>query len=83
MARFDYSLGANDKALIAAATDSMETILKAAGAQETMTIQRFAHLVGGARMSARSEDGVVDSDHKVFGMDNLFITDGSTLPTRA
>ncbi len=82
VARFDYSLGENDAALIAAATASMETVLQAAGAQETMTIQRFAHLVGGARMAAQPEDGVVDSDHKVFGMDNLFITDGSTLPTQ-
>lgn len=82
VARVDYTLGDNDKALIAAATASMETVLHAAGAQETMTIQRFAHLVGGARMATRPEDGVVDSDHKVFGMDNVFITDGSTLPTQ-
>lgn len=82
VARVDYTLGDNDKAVIAAATASMETILHAAGAHEIMTIQRFAHLVGGARMANRAEDGVVDADHKVFGMDNLFITDGSTLPTQ-
>lgn len=82
VARFDYHLGDNDKALIAAATASMESILRAAGAEELMTIQRFAHLVGGARLAARAEDGVVDTDHKVFGSPNVFVTDGSTLPTQ-
>ncbi|MEJ5946123.1 GMC family oxidoreductase [Pseudokineococcus basanitobsidens] len=82
VARFDYSLGDNDTALIDAATSSMEEVLHAAGAHETMTVQRFAHLVGGARMAARAQDGVVDTDHKVFGMQNLFVTDGSTLPTQ-
>jgi len=82
VARFDYSMGKNDKALIQAATQSMEEILHAAGAHETMTVQRFAHLVGGARLAARPEDGVVDTDHRVFGMANLFVTDGSTLPTQ-
>ena len=47
-----------------------------------MTIPRFAHLVGGARMAATPEDGVIDADHKVFGMANLFITDGCMLPTQ-
>jgi len=82
VARFDYTMGDNDKALMAAAQTSMETLLRAAGAQDLMTIQRFAHLVGGARMAGRAQDGVVDTDHRVFGMPNLFIVDGSTLPTQ-
>ena len=64
VARFDYSLCENDKALIHAATQSMEDILRAAGAQELMTIQRFAHLVGGARMARRAQDGVVDPSYR-------------------
>jgi choline dehydrogenase-like flavoprotein len=47
-----------------------------------MTIQRFAHLVGGARMAARPEDGVVDADHRVFGVAGLHVVDGSTLTTQ-
>jgi len=82
VAHFSYSQCANDRQLIAAATASMETILWAAGAEEVMTIQRYAHLVGGARMAGRPEDGVVDSDHRVFGVPNLFVVDGSTLPTQ-
>ena len=82
VARFDYSLCENDKSLIHAATQCMEDILRAAGAQELMTIQRFAHLVGGARMANRAQDGVVDPSYRVFGVDNLFVVDGSILPTQ-
>jgi len=47
-----------------------------------ITIDRYAHLVGGARMATKPQDGVIDTDHKVFGMPNLFVVDGSTLPTQ-
>ena len=77
VAHFSYSQCDNDRALTQAATESMETILKAAGATEVMTIDRYAHLVGGARMAARPEDGVVDSAHRVFGIANLYVVDGS------
>ena len=82
IAHFAYSQCDNDKALLAAAQQSMEHILRAAGADEVMTITRNAHLVGGARMAHRAEDGVVDADHRVFGIPNLYITDGSTFPTQ-
>jgi choline dehydrogenase-like flavoprotein len=82
VAHFAYSQCDNDKQLTAAATSSMETILRAAGATEVMTIDRYAHLVGGARMAARAADGVVDSDHRVFEIPNLYVVDGSTLPTQ-
>ena len=39
----------------------MEDMLRAAGAEEVMTIKRYAHLVGGARMATRPQDGVVDA----------------------
>jgi choline dehydrogenase-like flavoprotein len=82
VAHFSYSKCDNDNLLMAAAQQSMERILKAAGATEVMTIQRYAHLVGGARMAANPQDGVVDSDNRVFGIPNLYITDGSVLPTQ-
>ncbi len=82
VAHFAYSQCDNDKALIKAATHSMEDVLRAAAAEEVITIERYAHLVGGARMAARAEDGVIDADHRVFGVDGLYVVDGSTLPTQ-
>lgn len=40
-----------------------------------------AHQMGGCRMSADPKDGVVGTDHRVRGQDNLFVIDGSVLPT--
>jgi choline dehydrogenase-like flavoprotein len=82
VAHFAYSQCDNDKALLAAAQRSMEQILHAAGAEKVMTITRNAHLVGGARMAATERDGVVDREHRVFGVENLYVADGSTLPTQ-
>jgi choline dehydrogenase-like flavoprotein len=82
VARFAYSQCDNDKALLEAATKAMEQILEAAGATETITIERYAHLVGGARMSRAPEAGVVDADMKVWSLRNVYICDGSTLPTQ-
>jgi choline dehydrogenase-like flavoprotein len=82
VARFNYSQCDNDKKLTRAAQSVMEDILHAAGAREVMTIDRYAHLVGGCRMADRPEDGVVDSDLRSFAVPNLYITDGSVLPTQ-
>jgi choline dehydrogenase-like flavoprotein len=60
----------------------MENILEAAGADDTVTIKRYAHLVGGCRMGADAAGGVVDGDLRSFAVPNLYITDGSVLPTQ-
>ena len=60
----------------------MEDILTAAGADEVITIKRYAHLVGGARMAKDARHGVVDGSCRTFAVPNLYITDGSVLPTQ-
>jgi choline dehydrogenase-like flavoprotein len=82
VARFSYSRCGNDRQLMAAAQQVMEDILRAAGADEVITIDRYAHLVGGARMAADEQAGVVDADCRSFAVPNLYITDGSVLPTQ-
>jgi choline dehydrogenase-like flavoprotein len=58
------------------------SVLTAAGGSAVMTITRAAHLVGGARMATRAKDGVVVANQKVFGVDNLYLADGSVPPTQ-
>jgi choline dehydrogenase-like flavoprotein len=82
VAHFDYSQCENDRQLMKAAQTQMERILHAAGAKDVITIGRYAHLVGGARMAADESAGVVDSDCRTFAVPNLLITDGSVLPTQ-
>lgn len=82
VAHFSYSQCDNDKLLIAAATELMSDMLRAAGAQEVISIERYAHLVGGARMAARPESGVIDREHRVFGVQRLYVVDGSVMPTQ-
>ncbi|MBT2566383.1 GMC family oxidoreductase [Arthrobacter sp. ISL-85] len=82
VAHFHYSQCDNDRQLMQAAQGAMEKILKGAGAEEVITIRRFAHLVGGARMAADEQHGVVDADCRSFAVPNLYITDGSVLPTQ-
>ena len=40
-----------------------------------------AHQMGGCAMGSSAHDSVVDTSHKVRGYDNLFVVDGSVLPT--
>ncbi|XIE81709.1 GMC family oxidoreductase [Streptomyces sp. SBR177] len=82
VARFTHGRCANDRLVTAAATRTMSDILTAAGARELVTVNRYAHLVGGCRMAARPEDGVVGPDLRTFAVPNLLVTDGSVLPTQ-
>lgn len=82
VAQFDYSQCDNDRALMKASRQVVVQVLHAAGAQETVTIERYAHLVGGCRMAADERDGVVDRDLRSFAVPNLYVCDGSVLPTQ-
>ena len=82
VARFDYTQGDNDKKNIVYATRILEEIWEGAGAQDTLKIDRYAHLVGGCRMGFTPEDSVVDSSHRAWGLENLYIVDGSVFPTQ-
>jgi len=82
IARMDYTQSENDRANIAFAKVVLHDIWKAAGAQDTLTIDRYAHLVGGCRMGTSPEDSVIDADHRAWGVPNLFVADGSVMPTQ-
>jgi choline dehydrogenase-like flavoprotein len=80
--RFDYSQCENDRANIAYGTKVLHDAAEAAGGQDVLTIDRYAHLVGGCRMGSDAESSVVDSDHRAWGVSNLFVCDGSVMPTQ-
>ncbi|MGH9072195.1 MAG: GMC family oxidoreductase, partial [Acidimicrobiales bacterium] len=82
VARFDYSLCDNDRANIAYSTKVITDILHAAGAQDVLTIHRYAHLVGGARMGTSPANSVIDSDQRLWGVPNAYVCDGSVCPTQ-
>ncbi len=82
VARMDYSQCENDRKNIAYAKQTLKDILQAAGAQDILEIDRYAHLVGGCRMGSDPELSVVDSDHRVWELPNLFVADGSVMPTQ-
>jgi len=39
-----------------------------------------AHILGGAVIGSGPESGVVDAQHRVFGYENLLVTDGAAVP---
>jgi choline dehydrogenase-like flavoprotein len=82
VARMDYSQCDNDRASIAYARQTMTDILHAAGAQDVLVIDRYAHLVGGCPMGTSPENSVVDADHRLWGHPNVFVCDGSVMPTQ-
>ena len=82
VAKFSYSQCDNDRALMRVGTEKMTEILDAAGAEDAVTINRYAHLVGGCRMGADERTGVVDRNLRSFAVPNLYVTDGSVLPTQ-
>jgi choline dehydrogenase-like flavoprotein len=81
VANFSYSMCDNDKKNVAYATKVIQDIWEHAGAQDTLKIDRYAHLVGGCRMGFAPEESVVDSNHRAWEVPNLFVADGSVFPT--
>ena len=82
VARMDYAQCENDRKNIAFAKQTLHDIFEAADAQDVLEIDRYAHLVGGCRMGSDPERSVVDSDHRAWGIPNLFVVDGSVMPTQ-
>src|SRR3982750_342618 len=82
VAKFTSSLCEKDKKNIACGTKVMQEIWESADAQDTLKIDRYAHLVGGCRMGFGPGDSVVDAAHRAWGVPNLFVCDGSVMPTQ-
>ena len=82
VARMDYSQCDNDRKNIAFAKQTLHNIFEAGGAEDVLVTDRYAHLVGGCRMGSDPERSVVDADHRAWEVSNLFVADGSVMPTQ-
>jgi choline dehydrogenase-like flavoprotein len=82
VAKVTFNLHDNDKKLIEFAKNKTMEVMKAAGAEIVVQEARFAHLVGGARMGDNPATSVVDKFGRTHDIPNLFICDGSILPTQ-
>jgi len=82
VAHVSFNLRDNDKKLIKGAKDKTMEVMWAAGATEVVQEARYAHLVGGARMGKDPATSVVDAFGRSHDIANLFVCDGSVLPTQ-
>ncbi len=81
IARTIFSIGENEKKMIARGYEVMEKILSAAGATETFRTPLFVHLMGTTRMGNDPKNSVVDKDLKSHDLENLYICGNSVFPT--
>lgn len=82
VAKIHFALHDNDKNLIEFGKNKVLEVMWAAGAQEVVQESRYAHLVGAARMGSDQRTSVVDKFGRTHDIANLFICDGSILPTQ-
>ena len=77
-----FNLHDNDKKLIKAGKEKVMEVMYAAGATEVVQEARYAHLVGACRMGSDPRESVVDTFGRTHDIPNLFVCDGSILPTQ-
>ena len=82
VAHVTFNLHDNDKKLIKKAKEKTMEVMSAAGATEVVQEARYAHLVGAARMGSDPRKSVVDKFGRTHDIANLFVCDGSILPTQ-
>jgi choline dehydrogenase-like flavoprotein len=82
VAKVTFNLHDNDKRLIEFAKNKVSEVMWAAGAEHVIQEPRYAHLVGAARMGHDPSTSVVDKFGRTHDVANLFICDGSILPTQ-
>ena len=82
MAKVTFSLHDNDKKLIEYGKNKVMEVMWAAGARKVVQEARYAHLVGAARMGNDPAISVVDRYGRSHDIANLFICDGSVMPTQ-
>ncbi|GAB3650077.1 hypothetical protein GCM10027594_25380 [Hymenobacter agri] len=79
--RLHFTAQENEQRMNAHAEKIMRGIWEAAGATDIWAFQRYAHVIGTARMGKSGDDAVVDRNGRAFDVPNLYISDNSTFPS--
>jgi choline dehydrogenase-like flavoprotein len=79
--RLHFTAQENEQRMNAHAEKVMRSIWEAAGATDIWAFQRYAHVIGTARMGRSGDDAVVDANGRAFDVPNLYISDNSTFPS--
>jgi choline dehydrogenase-like flavoprotein len=79
--RVVFSNSENDKRLSQHALEFMHRMLEAAGGKDIYETQGTAHLMGGCRMGDDRNTSVTDPNGRTWDIPNLWICDGSLMPT--
>ena len=82
VAKVTFNLRDNDKKMIDFGKKKVMEVMWAAGAREVVQEARYAHLVGAARMGSDPQTSVVDKYGRSHDIANLFVCDGSVMPTQ-
>ncbi len=80
-AHVNFSYCDNDKRLSRHSLSFMKRMLGAAGGRNMFETESTAHLMGGCRMGFSPDDSVTDADGRTWDVPNLFVCDGSLMPT--
>ncbi len=79
--RLHFTAQENELRMTAHAEKTMRAIWEAAGATDIWAFDRYAHVIGTARMGLSGDDAVVDRDGRAFDVPNLYICDNSVFPS--
>jgi choline dehydrogenase-like flavoprotein len=85
-ARATYSVGSNSMEMLKDGAARARELLLAAGAQQIIdrgTTENWAHYMGTARMGTDPRRSVVDGDHRLHSVPNVYVVDGSSFVTGA
>jgi cholesterol oxidase len=59
--------------------DKVKGVVMAILTETLLGVPTTAHILGGACMGRDASDGVIDSDHQVFGYPGLYVVDGAAV----
>ena len=79
--RLHFTAQENERRMTDHAESLMKRIWEAAGATDIWSFDRYAHVIGTARMGQSGDDAVVDRDGRAFDVPNLYICDNSVFPS--